>query len=878
MLRPSALREAVAGDLEEIWRNGRTTRLGFYRIAAASILTCWIDALCQRIGRVPEMRRREHTGDGQMTTFFQDVAYGVRMMRRAPGFTAAAVLTIALGIGVNTATFGIVNVISLKPLSYAQPERVAFVLGWNQQRQQRIFNLPLADALDIRDQARTLDAVAAYTYWSANLTGSDRPERLQAYRVTADTFALLGVSASIGRALTVDDARPDSPFVVVLSDGLWRRRFGADPAILGRPVTLDGVPHTVVGVMPPRFEFPVFNFKGEAWTPLKTDARAGATRAASPSIVAIARLKPGVSYQAAQADLDAVMRRLEVDYPPTNRGLGVQLIEMRRLGEAEGAPLALVLMAAVGFVLLLACANVANLLLARAVGRERELAVRAALGAGRGRLVRQLLTESLLLAAGGAALGVGFAWWALRALRAILPEGLTTTMPNVAELGIDRVTFGFAAAAAVACAALFGAGPALRMARADLQGSLKSGGTGASAGPRHQRFRAALMVGEVAISLIMLVAAGLLVRTFDRLRHVDAGFAPDRVLSLMVALPAYRYADEPAQQRFFEAALDQVSQVPGVTSAAFVNVLPFSTYNDGSRFVVDGPAPPEPGREASTDYRAITPEYFRTLAIPIIGGRPFDSRDRGTTEPVAIVSRAFARRAFGDGDPLGKRVRLGRRDSRAPWLTIVGLVGDVRHSEITEQPQPTLYRPFAQAPQDRMMLAARVSGNGDALMEAVRGAIAAVDPIQPVYHVATLSRLVEAALLPSAAAMSMMTLFGALALLLATIGIYGVVSYAVSQQTRELGVRLALGASPRDVLRLVLRRGLVLVFAGAALGIVGALGVTRLMAGILYGVTPADVTTYATVAGVLMLVGVAACYVPARRAMRVDPVVVLRME
>ena len=813
-----------------------------------------------------------------ISTFFQDIGYGLRMMRRAPGFTAAAVLTIALGIGVNTATFGIVNVVSLMPLNYKDPERVAFVFGWSQERQERRFNLPLADAIDIGAQSRAFEAVSAYAYWSANLTGGDQPERLQAYRVTGNTFALLGAEASYGRTLTPDDGRPDAADVVVLSDGLWRRRFGGDASIVGRPITLDGVGHTVVGIMPRRFEFPIFNFKGEAWTPLKTDAKAGSTRAGSPSIVTIARLRPGVSYRAAQTDLDAVMRRLETDHPSTNRGLGGRVLEMRRLGEEAGAPLALTLMAAVGMVLLLACANVANLLLARAVGRERELAVRAAIGAGRGRLVRQLLTESLLLAAGGAVLGVGFAFWALDALRAVLPEALLTTMPNVAELGVDRTTLAFAAVMTVACAAIFGAGPAVRMVRTDLQGSLKSGGTSASAGPRHQRLRATLMIAQVAVSLILLVAAGLLIRTFDRLQHVDAGFTPDRVVTMMMSLPEYRYGDASSHQRFFEAALGSVARVPGVASAAFVNVLPFSTYNDGTRYIVDDGTLPEPGREPGSDYRVITPDYFQTMGIPIVAGRAFDSRDRSATEPVTIVSQVFARRAFGTGDPIGKRVRLGRRDSPIRWLTIVGVAGDVRHSAITEQPQPTLYRPFAQAPAERMMLAARAAGGGEALTDAVRAAIGAVDPMQPVYHVTMLSRLVDTALMPNAAAMSMMSLLGALALMLATIGIYGVVSYAVSQQTREIGVRLALGASPGDVLRLVLRRGLILVLTGAAIGVAGALGVTRFMAGVLYGVTPADAPTYLVVAAGLILVGAVACYVPARRAMRVDPVVVLRTE
>jgi putative ABC transport system permease protein len=777
-----------------------------------------------------------------MRTFVQDLWYGVRLMRRAPGFTIAVVLTLAVGIGANAATFGIVNVLTLKPLSYRDSERIAFLLGWNTEHQQQLFNLPLSDAIDIGSQARSFDGVAAYLYWSANLNGGGVPERIQAYQVTANTFGLLGVDAWRGRPLTPDDGRADAPDVVVLSYGLWQRRFGGSPAIIGERVALDGGHYTVVGVMPARFEFPVFNFKGEAWTPLKVDLERGVPRTASPSIVAIARLKPGVRYA----------------------------------GQENIGPIAAIVMSAVAFVLLLACANVANLLLERAIGRERELSVRAALGAGRGRLVRQLLTESALLSAAGSAAGVVLAFWVLRALRASLPELLITTAPNIMDLGVDGATLAFTCGLACASALLVGAGPALRTARADLSTSLKSGGHGATAA-RQQRLRAALIVGEVAVSLVLLVAAGLLVRTFSGLRRVDPGFNAGSILTLTVSLPEYRYAEAGSQRRFFEQALDRVGAVGGVRSAAFVNVLPFSTYDRSGRYVVDG-QPVEAGREPSAAYRVITPDYFRTLEIPIASGRAFDARDRETTQPVAIVNRALAARVFGDTNPVGRRLRFGRGDSESPWRAIVGVAGNVLHSEMAGRPQPEIYVPMAQAPSPMMMLAVRTVGDPDGLREAIRVAIAAVDPAQPVYDVKTLRALLDAALIPSAAAMSMMMIFGALALLLATIGIYGVVSYAVSQQTRELGVRLALGAAPVDVLRLVLRRGVSLVLLGTAIGGAAALAAARLLSAILFGVTFADAPSYVAGAGILVLVGAVACYVPARRAMRLDPVAILRAE
>jgi putative ABC transport system permease protein len=811
-------------------------------------------------------------------TLLQDLVYGLRLMRRAPGFTAAAVLTLGLGIGVNAATFSIVDVLSLKPLTYRAPERVAFILPVNAARQERGMNMPLADAMDIGRQMSSLDGVAAYQYWSANLTGGQLPERVQAYRVTANTFALLGVDAAIGRTITVDDGRPETPKAILLSDGLWRRRFGADPSVAGTTVMLDGAPHTVVGVMPRRFEFPVWNFKGEAWTAMKGTADALANRVGSPSTVPIARLKTGVAYARAQAELDTVMRRLEADNPQTNRGLTAELVEMRRLGEVfQPAPITFIAMAAVGVVLLLACANVANLLLARGVVRERELAVRAAIGAGRSRIVRQLLTESVLLALAGCAVGLALAFWGLSLLRDSLPELLVVSQPNVLELGIDRLTLLFSVGVTLASALLFGGIPAIRAGRANATEALKSGGHG-TAGAPHQRLRAALMIGEVALSIILLVAAGLLVRTFGALQKVDPGFNADRILTMTITLPDYRYHEDESKRRFFLTAADAVARVPGVQTAAFVNALPFSTYNRGSSYVVDGEAPPEPGREPASDYRIVTAGYFGTLGIPVLEGRAFDTRDRDDTDRVAIVNRTLARRAFGDRSPIGRRIRLGRVGSANPWRTIVGISGDVRHSDIAGRVAPEIYVPVSQAPTDMMMLAARTTGEPDDLAGAIQQAIASLDPLQPVYHVKSLQRLLDEALLPQASAMSMMALFALLALLLSTVGIYGVISYVVSQQSREFGVRLALGASPAALMRMVLWRGVTLVGVGTVLGLAGALAVTRLIGGTLYGVTSTDWPTYAAVSAGLIVVGLFACYVPARRATRLDPAVVLRAE
>ena len=873
-LLPRRCRESIGGDLEELRERGDLSRLQWWRLALASIAWCWIDRAGCGGDRTP---RQAQSGDRLMLALLRDLAYGLRMMRRAPGFTAAAVLTLGLGIGVNAATFSIVEVLSLAPLNYRDPSRVAFILGTNPAAHQRGMDLPLADAIDIRRDMTSLEGVAAYDYWSANLTGGATPERVQAYRVTANTFALLGVDASVGRALVASDGAPGAAPVVVLSDGLWRRRFGADPSVVGRTVTLDGEAHTVIGVMPRRFEFPVFNFKGEAWAPLRAALEAQPRRGDTRSIVAIARLAKTATYRSAQAELDTVMRRLETDYPQTNRDRGAELVEMRRLGDVfQPAPISLIALGAVAVVLLLASANVANLLLARAVARERELAVRAALGASRGRLVRQLLTESALLALAGSAFGLAIAYFALRLLRGSLPELLVVTQPNVLDLGIDGQMLMFTGAVTTASALLVGVLPAFRAGRAHASESLKSGGHG-SVGSPHRRLRAALMIAEVALSLVLLVSAGLLVRTFARLQTVDPGFSADRVLTLTITLPDYRYADDESKRRFFIDAAEEVARVPGVRTAGFVNVLPFSTYNRGTRYIAEGTAP-EPGREPSSEYRVVTERYFDALGIQIEAGRRFDSRDREGTDRVAIVNRTLARRAFGDPSPLGRRIRLGRVTSSPAWLTIVGVAGDVRHVALTDRPGPEIYIPLSQSSTGMMMLAARTAGNPDDAVGAVQRAIATVDPLQPIYHVKSMRRLVDEGLLAQTSAMSMMTIFAVLALILATVGIYGVIAYLVSHQTREFGVRLALGASPSDLMRMVLRHGVSLVGAGTVLGLAAAFGVTRLLSGMLYGVTAADWTTYGAVAAALILIGGAACYIPARKATRLDPAVVLRSD
>jgi putative ABC transport system permease protein len=872
-LLPADAYECVAGDLEEAWQSGSLSRAGFFRLALASIVEC----RRPRLSRAPVHHDlNQKRGDSLMRTILQDFTYGARLMRRNPGFTAAAVATLALGIGANTALFSIINVLTIQPLAYREPDRVVFVRAWSNRTQTAGFSLSILDFVEISRRSTTLEHVTTYSYWSANLTGGSTPERAQAYRVTANTFDMLGVPPTLGRTFLNEEGLPGGRRVVVLSHGLWQRRFGSDPSIVGRDITLDGHPHSIVGVMPASFEFPVYNFKGELWVPWQLDPQAIlADRASASSSVVVARIRPNVTHAAAQAEIDAIMRRLEAEHPDTNGGRGARLTEMGRLDDESAGPGILIVAATATLVLLLACANVANLLLARGVSRQRELAVRAALGAGRARLVVQLMSEGVLLAIAGGAAGLFIAYLALNALYASLPEMVMTTQPNIDALGIDSMTLTYAAGTSLLTSLIFGVIPAFRAASPMLQDGLKEGA--ASGGGRGtRRLRAALVIAEVSLSTIMLVSAGLLVRSYQRQQHINPGFDPEGVLTMMIALPEYRYSAPEARTQFFQESVQRISSLAGVESAAFVNVLPFSTYNRGGVFTVDGRADFEKGREPSADFRVVTDEYFSTMRIPLRAGRGFDTRDAATGARVAIVNEALVRRHFKDQDPLGQRLKLGRIGGAGAVVTVVGIAGDVHHNQLVEPPTPEIYFPLAQSPAEMMMLAARTAGDPQSFSAAIRSEILAVDPAQPVYHVKPMTTLLGDSLAAPSFSASLMSLFSGLALMLAAIGIYGVVSYAVNQQRREFGVRLALGARPRDLLTLVLRRGLLLVATGVAIGTICGLGVGRALANMLYDVGPADPVTFVSVTAMLAAVGLAACCIPALRASRTEPVTALR--
>lgn len=810
-----------------------------------------------------------------MQSLRQDVRYGVRLMWRNPGFSLAAIATLALGIGANSAIFSIVNVLSLKPMPYHDPSRVAFVLGWDTADNEMRFNLRHADFLDLQRQAKSFDGLAGYTYLSANLTGGDIPDRVQAYRVTPNTFAVLGVAPLMGRVFDAADAVVAREDVAVISHALWQRRFGGDPSIVGRTVVLNGVASEIVGVMPQRFEYPVFNFKGDLWLPWHLRESERGQAAAMESVTVVGRLRTDTSYRQAQSELDVLMRGFAASYPESNRDLGTRLVEMGKLDDLQAGPAVIIVLTTVAMVLLLACANVANLLLARGAARQRELAVRAAIGASRLRIGRQLLIEGVLLALCGGVLGVAIAFVSLAALRSALPEMILSTQPNVDEVGVDLTTLGYTLAISLLTSVIFGVLPAWRASRDRFDDALKeSASAGGSRGAR--RLRSALVVAEVALATVLLVVAGLLARSYDGLQRVSPGFEPSGVMTLAMTLPEYQYENASSRRLFFDELITRVEGMPGVSAAGLVNVLPFSTYDRGTRITIDGARAPEPGREPSAALRITSSRYYEAMRIPLLAGRIFDGRDVAGGAPVAIVNQALAKRHLGERSPLGGRIRLGAGE--APWVTIVGVVGDVRHSSLTEDPQSEVHVPMSQTTPQMMMLAARTVMRPEDLTTAIREAIRTIDPAQPVFHVKTLDTLLEDSLGPQRISAALVMLFSALALILAAIGIYGVVSYGVSQQTREFGVRMALGATPADVLRQVLRSGGLMVGLGVALGIAAALGASRLLTSALVGVSAADPLTYLGVAAILTGTGLIACVIPARRASATVAVNALRSE
>ncbi|HEX9704549.1 MAG TPA: ABC transporter permease [Gemmatimonadales bacterium] len=798
-----------------------------------------------------------------MDALLQDLRYAFRSLRRQPGFAAVVVLTLGIGIGANTTIFSVVNGVLIRPLPYREPDQLVMLWTMLPNFGREVSSLP--DFRDWRDQNTSFTDVAASVTATAAVMGEGEPERVRVGNVTANFFHTLGVSAALGRGFTPDEEIPNSR-VVIVSHGFWRQRLGGRSNVVGETLRLSGLPHTIVGIAPPGFRF---GTDVQLWVPLNTaDQNAGRR---NDFLTIVARKKPGVTTERAQAEISGIMRHLGEEYQNTNLGVDAQVISLHEQVVGDIRPALLVFMGAVGLVLLIACANVASLMLARAAAREREMAVRAALGAGRGRLILQTLTESVVLSLGGATLGLVLAVWGVAALRHAQPGNL----PRVETIAVDGRVLAFTLLLALAVAVLFGLAPALRLAATDLSDRLRDGARAVTGGTGLRETRGMLVLAEVALAVLLLAGAGLLIRSFDKLQRVDVGVRPEEVLTAALAPPAVKYAEMPEVTEFHARLLEELPRAPGVRDAALVNNPPVSGGAGYNAFVVEGRPVLAPGASVPDAQRYVaTPEFFRVLSIPLIRGRFFTAQDREGAVGVAIINETMARKHFTGEDPLGRRLSMNGRD----WYTIVGIVGDTRQEGVVDEPYAQMYFPYAQLPQRAVYVVLRTAGDPLAAVGSLRQTVKSLDPEIPLYNIAAAQQLIDRSIARPRVNAALLSVFAAVALVLAAIGIYGVLSYAVAQRTREIGVRMALGAHARDVVRLIVRQGMLPVVAGLGVGLVTALAATRLMGKLLYGVGPDDPVTFVVIAGVLTAVALVAALLPARRATRVDPMVALRTE
>jgi putative ABC transport system permease protein len=853
-------------------------------------------------------------------TFIQDIRYGLRQLRRNPGFTVVAVLTLALGIGANTAIFSVVNAVVLRPLPYAHSDRLVWIAESIPALKSEVVSG--GDYVDWKDQNHTLDRIAAYdtVYRGSlsegsgsgggsadfNLTGRGTPARVHSAFVSASFFATLGVEPQLGRAFTENEDQPSGPHVVVLTHSFWQQYFGSDAHVLGQTVNLDSAPYTVIGVMPASFRFPE-DSDAQILMPLALNQASERLRIAQRHVRIIGRLKPGVSLAAARADLDEIRKRAQPSGGPElaegGGGPGRAMPAPRRAGpggqlrynhsgapemappasELKVVPLAehlagnlrpamLTLLGAVGLVLLIACANVANLMLTRASARTREVAVRAALGAGRWRLVRQLLAESVTLAVAGGMAGLLLAAWGVNVIAHLLPAAAGGGILAVAAPKVDGNVLLFALAASIFTGILFGLAPAVTVTRSDLAEGLKEGAQVASPGGRRGWLRGALAVSELSLALVLLIGAGLLIKSFYRLLQVNPGFAPERVLTMDLSLTDTRYPARRQKSEFFSQVLRRVESLPGVRSAALTDSLPLSPYRG---FLMMSPNRLLPSAALSGSTIAmmrmltVSPGYFYTLGIPVLKGRTFTDHDDEHALKVAVVNEALARRLWPTEDPVGKQLNN---------MTVVGIVGNTHHEGLGQDTEAEFYVPYLQFSGDSMQLAVRTAADPDSVVSAVRAQVRAIDPEQPLYHVATMEQILSDSLAPRRLNMLLLGIFAGIAFTLATVGIYGVMAFSVTQRTHEIGIRMALGAQKSNVLKVVVGQGFKLTLMGVAIGIVGALALTRFLSSLLYGVKPTDPITFAAVSLILIAVALLACYIPARRATKVDPMVALRYQ
>ena len=801
-----------------------------------------------------------------METLTKDIRYAIRSFIRKPGFVAIAVITLGLGIGANTAMFTVVNAVLLRPLSFPEPEQLVLLEGINPSKGITQSNVSIPDILDWQKQSQSFDSIAGYLVGGVLLTSGDETERVRAAGISDDFFRMFRTNAMLGRVIQPDDTPEGREPVVVLSHALWQRRFGSDPNIIGTKVTISGESTTIVGVMPPGFDYP---YQSEAWAPFALDPKDQPRDNRFVNVTT--RLKPGVTIDQAQAEMDIISQRLAQNYGETNTGWGVKLTNLRDSLVGELRTSLFILLGAVAFVLLIACANVANLLLARAAFRQKEIAVRTALGASRLRIVRQLLTESLLLSIVSGLIGLLLSVWLTRLLIAISPPN----SPRFDEIGFDANVFLFTLAVTILTAFLFGLAPAFQLSRPAMNETLKEGGKQVSVA--RNRTGSLLMVTEIALSFMLLVGAGLLIKSFFRLSEVNPGFNPDNVLTMRMTLPSGKYKQGEPRAQIYSQIIESVKSTPGIESAGATLSLPLrgDTYQVGRSVIREG-RPETPDEALNAMYHAITPDYFRTLQIPLKSGRTFNENDNDQSPKVIIINEKMARQLWPGESPIGRKIKVWR-DEKFP-REIVGIVGDVKPS-LDEEAPTQMYVPYAQdGTWGSLSLAVRTTGEPTALSGAVRNAIRSVEKGVPTYNLKTMNDVVATSAAPRRTPMLLFAAFAGVALLLAMLGIYGITTYYVTQRTHEIGIRMALGAQLRDVLRLVLSRGMLLAIVGVGVGLVGAFLLTRYLTTLLFGVQPVDLMTFAAVSFVLIGVALIACYIPARRATKVDPLVALRYE
>jgi putative ABC transport system permease protein len=801
-----------------------------------------------------------------MQTVVQDLRYGARMLMKKPGFTLIAIVTLALGIGANTAIFSVVNAALIRALPYHNPDRL-ILLSATTTGGGRGFT-SLDEMREFQSRAQSLEDVTGFISQSVNLTGGERPDRVRGAYVTANFFQVFNLKPVIGRTFAPGEDRPGAEKIVVVNEKIWQARLGGDSNLSGKKLVLNGEPFSVVGVVTSSFRQP-FDSDVEVW--MGAAAFPGNTAQRDfRFLFGIGHLKPGVGLTQAQAEISAVANQLALAYPEANAERGAKVEYFRELVVSGLRRMLYLLFAAVGVILLIACANLANLLLARGLSRQREIAVRAALGAGKWRLIRQMLTEASLLGLAGGGLGLLLAHWGLEALRR-LPQNFI----RGEDVTVDTRVLLFTLAVAVVTGWIFGLAPAIQLARPELQTMLKAGGRSGGEGAKWNRVRGAFVVTQVALSLLLLVGGGLLIRSFNKLLSVDPGFKPENLLTLEYRLPRNKYQQSEAQWNFHRQVVERIQDVPGVKSVSLVGGLPFSG-NGGSAGVIlpDREIPPR-GKEPIVRFNTAMPNYFETIGIPLIKGRLFDERDQINTQRVFLINQTMARRFWPDQDPVGKQIKIA--DDGATGA-VIGVVGDAKQYRLEEEAQPQMYDAYSQSPGIFATVVIRTTVEPMTLAEPVRQAVWKVDGDQPMWKVRTLESLIDRSTADKRFLMVLMGVFAALALALTVIGLYGVMSYAVSQRTQEIGVRMALGAGARNIHRMVLRQGMTLVLIGVAFGLAASWLLTRLMENLLFGVSATDLLTFVSISSLLTIVALLACWIPARRAMNVDPIIALRYE